>query len=105
MTQVPESAKKAALDAAFPGLPRCMDLSEARRRTNAALEAAYPVIRVQVEAELVARFKAEIEECETKASELAELDIPWCNDQFPLWDRAKGLGIAVRAIQGDEDGE
>lgn len=39
---IPNSAIDAAMDAAWPGLPEGITLSEARRRTIAALNAAYP---------------------------------------------------------------
>lgn len=39
---IPDSAIDAAMDAAWPGLPEGISLSEARRRTVAALNAAYP---------------------------------------------------------------
>ncbi|MEU9014230.1 type II toxin-antitoxin system prevent-host-death family antitoxin [Streptomyces sp. NPDC048479] len=39
---IPDAAIDAAMDAAWPGLPEGVSLSEARRRTIAALNAAYP---------------------------------------------------------------
>lgn len=39
---VPAAPLKAAMDAAWPGLPEGMTLEEAERRTRAALAAAYP---------------------------------------------------------------
>lgn len=39
---IPDSAIDAAMDAAWPGLPDGISLSQARRRTVAALNAAYP---------------------------------------------------------------
>lgn len=39
---VPDSAIDAAMSAAWPGLPKGISLGQARRRTIAALNAAYP---------------------------------------------------------------
>lgn len=43
-TALPDSAIDAAMAAAWPGLPKGVSLDEARRRTIAALNAAYPHI-------------------------------------------------------------
>jgi hypothetical protein len=42
-TGVPDTAYEAALKAAFPGLPPCVALDEARRRTYAAVDAVWPL--------------------------------------------------------------
>lgn len=40
--EIPADILAAAMKAAWPGLPGCMTLGEAERRTRAALGAAYP---------------------------------------------------------------
>lgn len=40
--EIPAATLKAAMDAAWPGLPAGMTLEEAERRTRAAIAAAYP---------------------------------------------------------------
>ncbi len=42
LPEIPAVPLKAAMDAAWPGLPDGMTLEEAERRTRAALTAAYP---------------------------------------------------------------
>lgn len=50
-TALPDAAVDAAMDAAWPGLPEGVSLGEARRRTIAALNAAYPHLVAQATAE------------------------------------------------------
>jgi hypothetical protein len=53
---VPAAVIDAAVDAAFPGLPKSMSPEEARRRVIRALESAYPAIAKAVLSEASANI-------------------------------------------------
>lgn len=57
MTEPTPEAYEAALDAAFPGLPG-ISLDEARRRTNAAVAAVWPIAEATVRAKVAAEIRA-----------------------------------------------
>ncbi|MEW2393089.1 hypothetical protein AB0933_32485 [Streptomyces venezuelae] len=52
-SSIPDTAIDAAFDAAWPGLPDGISMSEARRRIIAALNAAYPHMLVPAEPEVL----------------------------------------------------